>query len=113
MFRDKYGVTVFYPRAFNQMRMLVAAIEKAKSTEPNKIALALEGMTFEVFNGGEGFMRKDDHQFFQPMYIASLGERSAKEPFDEEKTGWGWRTIARIDTKDTVLPTTCQMTRPN
>ena len=26
-------------------------------------------MKIEVFNGGEGFMRKDDHQFFQPMYI--------------------------------------------
>ena len=33
-----------------------------------------------------------------------------KEPFDEEKTGWGWRTIARLDAKDTVLPTTCKMT---
>jgi len=112
-FRAKYDVTVFYPRAFNQMRMLAAAIDKAKSTEPNKIGLALEGMKFDVFNGGEGFMRKDDHQFFQPMYIVSLGDRGPKEPFDEEKTGWGWRTVARLDTKDTILPTTCKMTRPN
>jgi len=95
------------------MRMLAAAISKANSTDPNKIALALEDMKVDVFNGGEGFMRKDDHQFFQPMYIVSLGERGAKEPFDEEKTGWGWRTIARIDTKDTVLPTTCKMHRPS
>ena len=57
---------------------------------------ALEGMKFEVFNGGEGFMRREDHQFFQPMYIVSLGERSAKEPFEEEHTGWGWRTVARL-----------------
>jgi branched-chain amino acid transport system substrate-binding protein len=112
-FRAKYDVSVFYPRAFNQMRMLAAAIDKAKSTEPNKIGAALEDMKFEVFNGGEGFMRKDDHQFFQPMYIASLGDRGPKEPFDEEKTGWGWRTVARLDTKDTILPTTCKMTRPN
>jgi branched-chain amino acid transport system substrate-binding protein len=33
----KYGVSIFYPRAFNQMRMLAAAIDKAKSTDPNKI----------------------------------------------------------------------------
>ena len=46
-------------------------------------------------------MRKDDHQFFQPMYIVSLGELGPKEPFDEEKTGWGWRTIAKLDTKAT------------
>ncbi len=57
-------------------------------------------------------MRKDDHQFFQPMYIGSLGERGASEGFDEEGTGWGWRTIAKLEPKDTVLPTTCKMNRP-
>jgi len=46
----------------------------------------LESMKFDVFNGGDGFMRKEDHQFFQPLYITSFGERSDKEPFDEEKT---------------------------
>jgi branched-chain amino acid transport system substrate-binding protein len=112
-FREKYGVTIFYPRAFNQMRMLAAAINKANSTDYAKVGAALEGMKFEVFNGGEGFMRRDDHQFFQPMYIVSLGERGPKEPFDEEKTGWGWRTIAKLEVKDTLLPTTCKMTRPN
>jgi branched-chain amino acid transport system substrate-binding protein len=111
-FRDKYNVTIFYPRAFNQMRMLAAAINKAGSTDTLKVAAALEGMKFEVFNGGEGEMRKDDHQFFQPMYIVSLGDRGPNEPFDEEKTDWGWRTIARLDTKDTILPTTCKMARP-
>ena len=30
-------------------------------------------MKFTVYNGGDGFMRADDHQFFQPMYIANLG----------------------------------------
>ena len=113
-FRAKYGVTVFYPRAFNEMRMLVAAINKAGSVEPNKIGLALEDMKFEVYSGGEGFMRRDDHQFFQKMYIASLGEHdAAKEPFDEEGTGWGWRTVATLELKDTMLPTTCKMNRPN
>lgn len=112
-FRAKYGIGIQYPRAYNEMRMLAAAIDKAKSTDTNKVALALEDMKTEVFDGGEGFMRKDDHQFFQPIYIMSIGERGAKEPFDEEGTGWGWRTIAKIDTKDTILPTTCKMTRPD
>jgi branched-chain amino acid transport system substrate-binding protein len=113
-FRAKFGgISIFYPRAFNQMRMLAAAMNKAGSTDSLKVAAALEGMTFDVFSGGQGMMRKDDHQFFQPMYIASLGERdAAKEPFDEEGTGWGWRTIATLATADTNLPTTCKMTRP-
>jgi branched-chain amino acid transport system substrate-binding protein len=110
--RAKYDFSLFYPRAVNEMRMFALAAEKAKSLEPVKVAAALEGMEFEVFNGGKGFMRKEDHQFFQPMYIASLGERSDKEPFDEEKTGWGWRVVAKIDTDKTILPTTCKMERP-
>lgn len=110
--RAKYDFSLFYPRAVNEMRMFAAAAEKAKSLEPVKVAAALEGMEFEVFDGGKGVMRKDDHQFFQPMYIASFGERSEKEPFDEEKTGWGWKLVAKIDTDQTILPTTCKMERP-
>ena len=110
--RAKYDFSLFYPRAVNQMRMLAAATEKAKSLEPVKIAAALEGMEFDVFNGGKGNMRKDDHQFFQPMYIATLGDLTSKEPFDEEKTGWGWKGIAKIETAQTTLPTTCKMERP-
>jgi branched-chain amino acid transport system substrate-binding protein len=111
-FRAKNDMGLWYPRAVNEMRMFAAAAEKAKSLEPVKVAQALEDMKFEVFNGGEGTMRKDDHQFFQPIYISSFGDRTEKEPFDEEKTGWGWRLVAKIDTAKTVLPTTCKMERP-
>ena len=111
-FRSKCGFSLGYPRAVNEMRMLVAAAAKAKSLEPVKIALALEGMEFEVFNGGKGYMRKDDHQFFQPIYIVSFGELTNGEPFDEENTGWGWKMVETIETAQTVLPTTCKMTRP-
>src|SRR5712671_4794959 len=111
--RAKYDFGLFYPRAVNQVRMLVKAINEAKSFEAPKIAAKLESMKFEVFNGGEGVMRKDDHQFFQPMYIASFGDRNDKEPFDEEKTGWGWRLVTKLDTASTMLPTTCKMDRPS
>ena len=113
-FRAKYdGQTNVYPRAVNEMRMFATAAEKAKSLDPVKVAAALEGMEFDVLNGGKGVMRKDDHQFFQPMYIAVLGELKNKEPFDEEKTGWGWKSVAKVDTAQTMLPTTCKMERPN
>jgi branched-chain amino acid transport system substrate-binding protein len=112
VFRAKTGISVWYPRAVNEMRMFAAAADSAKSLEPVKVAQALEGLKFEVLDGGEGFMRKDDHQFFQPIYVSSLGVRSEKEPFDEENTGWGWRMVAKIDTPQTVLPTTCKMERP-
>jgi len=102
-----------YPRAVNEMRMFAAAAEKAKSLDPVKVALALEGMKFDVLDGGAGFMRKDDHQFFQPMYIASFGTLKNNGPFDEEKTGWGWNIVGKVDADQTLLPTTCKMERPN
>jgi len=110
-FRAKLDLTVWYPRAVNEMRMFAAAAEQAKSLDPVKVAKALEGMKIDVFNGGEGYMRKDDHQFFQPIYISSFGEIAAGQ-FDEEKTGWGWKQVAKVDTAQTVLPTTCKMERP-
>jgi branched-chain amino acid transport system substrate-binding protein len=80
-FRAKFnGQTLWYPRAVNEMNMLVAAIEAAGSAEPAKAAAKLEGMKIAVLNGGEGFMRADDHQFFQPMYVASFGPRAANDP---------------------------------
>jgi branched-chain amino acid transport system substrate-binding protein len=109
-YNNQFGL--FYPRAVNQMRMLAKAIDEAKSDDPVKIAPKLENMKFEVFNGGEGTMRADDHQFFQPMYMGSFGEISKDEPFDEEGTGWGWKLVGKIELKDTMLPTTCKMQRP-
>ncbi|MBS0530833.1 MAG: branched-chain amino acid ABC transporter substrate-binding protein [Proteobacteria bacterium] len=111
-FRAKVNMSLWYPRAVNEMRMFKAAAEKAKSLDPVKVAEALEGMKFEVLDGGEGFMRKDDHQFFQPIYISSFGSLKSNEPFDEEKTGWGWHLTAKVDTAQTMLPTTCKMKRP-
>ena len=103
-----------YPRAVNEMRMFKAAAEKANSIDPVKVAAALEGMKFEVLDGGEGVMRKEDHQFLQPIYISSFGSIAdkAKEPFDEEGTGWGWHIVSRIDTPQATVATTCNMKRP-
>ena len=112
-FRNKMGASLIYPRAVNLMHMLKTALDQAKSAEPAKVAAKLEGMKTEVFNGGQGFMRADDHQFFQPMYISAFGPLTAKEPFDEEKTGWGWKVLGKVDTQNTIVPTTCKMNRPS
>lgn len=111
-FRAKVGMSLWYPRAVNEMRMFKLAAEKAKSLDPVKVAAALEGLKFEPLDGGEGFMRKEDHQFFQPIYISSFGSLAKNEPFDEENTGWGWHLVAKIDTPQTMVPTTCKMKRP-
>ena len=96
----------------NAIGMLAKAIESAKSTDPLKVALALEGMKFDTFTG-EVTMRKDNHQLLQPMFISTFtkaGKPGAK--FDLERTGLGFRTDGRIEAKDTATDTSCKMQRP-
>jgi branched-chain amino acid transport system substrate-binding protein len=105
---------VYYPRLFTAMGMVFKAIEETKSDDPVKIAHALEGMKYPNFSANEeGFMRRDDHQFYEPLYISTFGPRGSTEPFDEEHTGWGWKLVAQIPVKDTIVPTTCKMNRPS
>ncbi|MGJ5049474.1 branched-chain amino acid ABC transporter substrate-binding protein [Bradyrhizobium oligotrophicum] len=111
-FRAKVNMSLWYPRAVNEMRMFKAAAEKANSIDPVKVAAALEDLKLEVLDGGTGFMRKDDHQFFQPIYVSSFGKLAANEPFDEENTGWGWHLVSRVDTPQAMVSTTCKMARP-
>lgn len=110
-FRKKYsGSGWWYLRAKNEMDMLVKAIDQAKSVDAVKVAAALEGMKFKDAIGADVWMRKDDHQLFQDMYISSFGPGV---PVDEENTGWGWKTISKVDAKDTVTKTVCKMERPS
>ena len=92
--------------------MLAKAAAEAKSTDAKAVAEKLEGMKAQVFDGGDGFMRADDHQFFQPIYISSFGVLDPGAKFDEEGTGWGWKLVGSVKAEDTVLPTTCKMERP-
>jgi branched-chain amino acid transport system substrate-binding protein len=46
---------------------LVEAVNKAKSTDTEKLIAAMEGMSFETPKGTMTF-RKEDHQALQPMY---------------------------------------------
>jgi len=112
-FRAKVGLTLFYPRAVNQIRMFAEAAKEANSIEPVKVAAKLDGMQITVYDGGDGFMRSDDHQFFQPMYLSKLGPLGKDQPFDEENTGWGWKMTGKVDTKDTLVSTSCKMNRPS
>jgi branched-chain amino acid transport system substrate-binding protein len=111
-FRAKYGASLWYPRAVNEMRMWQQAVKAANSLDPKAVALKLEGMTADVFDGGKGTMRKDDHQFFQDMYIRSFGPIAPGQKFDEEGTGWAWTVKGKIAAADTNVPTVCKMERP-
>jgi len=73
-----------------------------------KVARALEGLRINT-TVGEVEMRADNHQVLQPMFVSTMADNVKH---DVEKTGFGFRTNARIEGKDTALPTTCKMQRP-
>jgi branched-chain amino acid transport system substrate-binding protein len=96
----------------NATDMLVKAINDTKSTDPQKVALALEGMKYQAFTG-EVTMRADNHQILQPMFVsgfAKAGTPGVKH--DVERTGYGFKTEGRLEAVDTMTPTTCKMQRP-
>jgi branched-chain amino acid transport system substrate-binding protein len=49
----------------------VAAVEKAKSTDSEKLISAMEGMSFQTPKG-EMIFRKEDHQALQSMYAFKI-----------------------------------------
>jgi len=107
-FTDKLDEFNYY-RLNTAFMMFAAAAAKTKSNDPVKIARALEGMKLTT-SVGEVEMRADNHQLLQPLFVATFTD---KVKFDAEQTGLGFKTDTKINAKDTAMPTTCQMQRPN
>ena len=111
-YRKKYSGDFFYNTTKTELEMLARAMNDAKSIDPLKVARALEGMKYQS-DTGEVWMRADDHQLMQPIYIATFTKAGGKDvKIDAEGTGYGWKTDLRIEPADTVMPTSCVMTRP-
>src|ERR1700731_3406002 len=89
--------------------MLTDAINKAGSTDPLKVALALEDVHEKDLLGQETIMRKDDHQLLMPYYA---GVFSKDVKYDAEHTGFGWKNYMTASAADLTLPTVCKMKRP-
>lgn len=101
----------FFLSLQNGVEMLAKAMNQAKSTDPAKVAKALEGMKHQGITG-EVEMRADNHQLVQPLFISSFVKAGSKGvKYDVERTGMGFKTEGRIEAKDTALPTTCKMER--
>jgi len=112
-FKKKYNDDYTAMATYTGVKMLSQAFKEAKSTDPVKVALAMEGMKVKSLNG-EGEMRKSDHQYQQPLYIATWVKVNGKDvKFDQENTGYGWRTDQKFDAYVATQPTSCQMKRPS
>ena len=111
-FKKKYNDDYYAMATYTGIAMLAKAFNEAKTTDPVKAAFAMEGMKLKSLNG-EVEMRKADHQLQQPLYIATWVKVNGKDvKYDQENTGYGWRTDQKVDAFVAAQPTSCQMKRP-
>jgi len=92
-------------------KALGEAMAKAQSTDPVKVAHALEGLKFKSFNG-EVEMRKADHQLQQPLYITVWQKADKKFPYTVENTKMTLALVKEFPAYVASTPTSCQMKRP-
>ncbi|TDV12112.1 amino acid/amide ABC transporter substrate-binding protein (HAAT family) [Paraburkholderia caballeronis] len=106
--RDDYPVL----RMEMLVEMLAQAIAKAGSAQPDAVARALEGMRFD--NGFHPMqMRADDHQVIQPLYVMQMDKAGTpRVRFDNEGSGYGFRTVLALPAERTAPATVCRMKRP-
>jgi branched-chain amino acid transport system substrate-binding protein len=69
-YKKRYGEDFWYPIATIEVDMLARAMGVAQSSEPLKVAKALEGTRY-VGDTGDLWMRAEDHQLMQPLYVAT------------------------------------------
>ncbi len=111
-YKKKYNDDYYTMATYTGIALLAKAFKETKSTDPVKVAAALEGMKVQSLNG-EVEMRKQDHQLLQPLYIAKWVKVNGKDvKYDQENTGYGWKTEALLPTYVATQPTSCQMQRP-
>jgi branched-chain amino acid transport system substrate-binding protein len=110
-YKKKFNDDYYTYATYNGINLMSAAIAKAKSTDPVKVAAALEGLSVKSF-AGEVQMRKADHQLQQSMYITKWQKADKKFPYSVENTGYTFAPVKAMDAYVASTPTSCQMKRP-
>lgn len=109
-FKKKFNDDYYTYATYNGINLLSAAMAKAHSTEPVKVAHAMEGLTVKSF-AGDVTMRASDHQLQQTMYITKW-QKARKGEYSVENTGYTFVPVKQMDPYVSSTPTSCQMQRP-
>ncbi len=110
-FKAKYNDDFYTGSTMRIFETLGAAMAKAKSTDPVKVAFAMEGIKVKSFNG-EVEIRKVDHQLQQPLYMSVWQKADKKYPYSPENTGMTLAPVGEYPNYVSSTPTSCQMKRP-
>ena len=110
-FKKRFNEEWYAVATYTGLAMLAEAIKRTGSTDPLKVAYAMEGMRMDAPHGAIE-MRASDHQLLQPLWIASWTKVGGANRHDIEKTGYTWKTEAAYPTFVASQPTSCQMKKP-
>jgi branched-chain amino acid transport system substrate-binding protein len=110
-FKTKFNDDFYTGSVISIYTALGEAMAKAKSTDPVKVAAALEGLTFKSYHG-EVQIRKTDHQLQQPLYMTVWQKADKKFPYSPENTGMTLAPVKEFPSYVSSTPTSCQMKRP-
>jgi branched-chain amino acid transport system substrate-binding protein len=110
-YKAKFNDDFYTHSVVHILTMLTQSMANAKSTDPVKVAAAMEGLSVKSFNG-EVTMRKTDHQMQQPLYISVWQKVDAKNPYSVENTGYTLAPVKEYPSYVSSTPTSCQMKRP-
>ncbi len=110
-FKKRFNEEWYAVSTYTSLRLLAEGIKRAQSTDPLKVAYAMEGIKLTAPHG-EIEMRTSDHQLLQPLWIASWTKVGGPNRNEVEKTGYTWKTEAAYPTYVASQPTSCQMKRP-
>ncbi len=111
-FKTKFNDDFYTGSVIHIYTALGEAMAKAKSTDPVKVAAALEGMKFKSYNG-DVEMRKTDHQLQQPLYMTVWQKADKKYPYSPENTSMTLAPVKTFESYVSSTPTSCQMKRPS
>ena len=111
-FKKKFNDDYYTYATYNGINLLSNAFAKAKSTDPVKVAAAMEGLSFKSF-AGEVTMRKTDHQLQQSLFVTKWQKADAKNPYSVENTGFTFAPVKQMEPYIASTPTSCDMKRPS
>ncbi len=110
-FKTKFNDDFYVGTVISIYNALGQAMAKAKSTDPVKVAAAMEGLKYQNFNG-EVEIRKADHQLQQPLYMTVWQKADKKYPYSPENTTMTLAPVKEFPSYISSTPTSCQMKRP-
>ena len=110
-FKKKFNDDYYTFATYNGIQLLSAAMAKARSTDPVKVARAMEGLSVKSF-AGDVTMRAADHQLQQTLFISKWQKAKAGE-YSPENTGYTFVEVKKLEPYVSSTPTSCQMRRPS